>query len=230
MPYYEERRVIVRRGSFPAYRRWVHETLWPMLSAAGARPLCLLSGLIGVPAEETYLFTGFPDLDAWTRGQQVLTGLTADGGDAREGARARAELIVEEQVRLLLDSGVRPKAQTPETDRRPVYGMRRFWIQPADWPAFVRHSAEGIWPRIEAQDACILGLFRNAATTEPLECVLLTGYHGPAHWEETRATSEAFARLPDDLRDSDSHARTDRTAMTLRSYVCLMTAHWPDES
>ena len=219
--------MILRRGAFPAYRRWVHETLWPALSTAGARPLCLLSGLIGVPAEETYLFTGFPDLDAWARGQQVLTALSPDEGTANHASSTRAALIAEEHARLLVDSGVRPKPQTPASDRRAVYGMRRFWIQPADWPAFVRHSAEGIWPRIEAQDACILGLFRDAATTEPLECVLLTGYHGPAHWQETRATSEAFARLPDDLRESDSHARTDRTTMTLRSYVCLMTAHWP---
>ena len=122
---------------------------------------------------------------------------------------------------------MRPKPETPERDRRAVYGMRRFWIQPGDWREFVRHSAEGIWPRIESQDACILGLFRDAAVTEPLECVLLTGYHGAAHWEETRATSEAFQRLPGDLRGTDEQARTGRNAMTLRSYVCLMTAHWP---
>jgi hypothetical protein len=61
-----------------------------------------------------------------------------------------------------------------------------------------------------------------------MEAVLLTGYHGPAHWQETRATSETFARLPDDLRVPDEQARSGRGALTLRSYVWLMTAHWPD--
>jgi hypothetical protein len=224
---YEERRVIVRRGQLSAYRELVHGTLWPAIEQAGARPLCLLNGLIGAPAEETYLFTGFPDVEAWVRGQRLLAGVDPDNGRVDPLRQRRAELIAEERVRLLVDSGVRPKPQTPDTDRRAVYGLRRFWIQPADWRQFVRQSAEGIWPRIESQGACILGLFRDAAVTEPLECVLLTGYHGPAHWEETRATSEAFQRLPDELRGQDEQARTGRGAITLRSYVCLMSAHWP---
>jgi len=223
---YEERRVIVRRGGFREYRELVHGTLWPALEAAGARPLCLLSGLIGAPADETYLFTGFPDADAWLRGQRLITGPSPDDGASDAEHDRRAELVVEERARLLVDSGVRPKAETPASDRRAVYGMRRFWIRPGDWPAFVQHSATGIWPRIESQDARILGLFRDAAVTEPLECVLLTGYHGPAHWEETRATSEAFQRLPGDLRGGDEQARGGRNAMTLRSYVWLMSAHW----
>ena len=228
MAYYEERRVIVRRGAFPAYRQLVHERLWPALVQAGARPLCLLNGLIGAPADETYLFTGFPDPEAWLRGQRVLSGASPDDGSTDPLREQRQELIVEEQARLLVDSGVRPKAETPVADRRAVYGMRRFWVAPTDWWAFVRHSAEGIWPRIEAQDACILGLFRDTATTEPLEALLLTGYHGPDHWEETRATSEAVARLPENLRERGREAHEGRNAMTLRSYVRLMTAHWPD--
>lgn len=212
MAYYEERRIDLRRGSFPAYRRYVHETLWPALEAAGARPLCLLNGLIGMGSEETYLFTGFPDLDAWARTQQTIAG--------------RSEWIAEERARLLVDSGVRPKDVTPVADRRAVYGMRRFWIQPPDWLAFVRNSAEGIWPRIEAQDARILGLFRDAATTEPLECVLLTGYHGPAHWGETRNHGDSSPSLSEQLREGSRRGGADRGAMTLRSYVCLMTAHW----
>jgi hypothetical protein len=224
---YEQRRVIVRRGGFPAYRDFVHSALWPALAEAGARPLCLLNGLIGAPADETYLFTGFADADAWLRAQRLLTGASPDDGATDALRERRAELIVEESARPLVDSGVRPKAETPASDSRAVYGMRRFWIRPADWPAFVQHSAEGIWPRIETQGACILGLFRDAAVTEPLECVLLTGYHGPAHWEETRTTSEVFQRLPGDLRAPDEQARGGRNALTLRSYVCLMTAHWP---
>jgi hypothetical protein len=223
---YEERRIVLRRGALPDFRAHVHGTLWPALAGAGARPLCLLSGLIGLPAEEAFLFTGFADADAWLASQRLFGG-DPDRGGAASWSEERAASVVEERARLLVDSGVRPEAEISAADRRAVYGMRRFWIRPPDWPAFVQHSAEGIWPRIESQDARILGLFRDAAVTEPLECVLLTGYHGPAHWEETRGTSEAFARLPDDLRGNDTQARGGRNALTLRSYVCLMTAHWP---
>lgn len=226
--FYEERRVVVQRGAFPAYRRYVHAALWPSLVEAGARPLCLLSGLIGAPATETYHFTGFPDTGTWLRCQRLLGGTSPDEGLADPIAEERREMITEEQARLLVDSGVRPKAETPIGDRRRVYGMRRFWIRPADWPTFVNQSAEGIWPRIEAQDACILGLFRDAAVTEPMEALLLTGYHGPAHWQETRDHGDAAPDLSESLREGSRQAGAGRNALTLRSYVCLMTAHWAE--
>jgi hypothetical protein len=228
MPVFEQRRVILNRGAFPAYRRYVHETLWPSLSGAGARPLCVLSGLIGAPNNETYLFTGFADLAAWQRAQPIIAGTSPDDGGSAASYDVRQELIAKEQARLLVDSGVRPKASITSDDRRSVYGMRRFWIRPTDWPEFVRHSAEGVWPRIEAQGACILGLFRDAAVTEPMEAVLLTGYHGPAHWEETRSHGESTAGISAAISEGSRRALEGRGAMTLRSYVCLMTAHWPE--
>jgi hypothetical protein len=228
MPIFEQRRVVLNRGAFPAYRRYVHETLWPSLTSAGARPLCLLSGLIGAPNNETYLFTGFTDLAAWQHAQVLIAGASPDDGGFEASYGVRQELIAEEQVRLLVDSGVRPKASIAADDRRRVYGMRRFWIRPTDWPEFVRHSAQGVWPRIEAQGACILGLFRDAAVTEPMEAVLLTGYHGPAHWEETRSHGESSAGITAAMSEGSRRALEDRTAMTLRSYVCLMSAHWPE--
>jgi hypothetical protein len=228
MALYEVRRAVLHRAALPEYRRHVFGSLWPALAATGGRPLCLLSGLIGLPADETYLVTGFPDLEAWQRAQTLLGGTDPDTGTAVGDRERRATLIREESARLFLDSGVRPKLSTPDVDRRSVYGMRRFWLSGTDWPEFVRHSAEGIWPRIESQGACILGLFRDAATTEPLEALLLTGYHGPAHWEETRGYGEGARRVTDDLRAPDEQSRRGRNAITLRSYVCLMTAHWPE--
>ncbi|MGH2587859.1 MAG: hypothetical protein ACRDJE_23310 [Dehalococcoidia bacterium] len=227
MAYYEERRVVLQPGALPAYRRLVHEALWPALAEAGARPLCLLSGLIGAPVAETYLFTGFPDAEAWVRAQPLLGGTDPEAGRVEALGEQRASLIVEERARLLVDCGVRPKAETPLGDRRAVYGLRRFWIRPADWPAFVRQSSEGIWPRIETQDACILGMFRDAAITDPLEAVLITGYHSPAHWQETRGHGETAPTVSEALREGSRRAGTDRNALTLRSYVYLMTAHWP---
>lgn len=227
MPIYEERRVILQRGAFPAYRHLVLETLWPALAAAGARPLCLLNGLIGAGAEETYSFTGFTDAEAWLRAQPVISGLTPEDGASSGPLRARAALIAQERVRLLLPTDVRPKAETPPGDRRAIYGMRRFTIAPSDWPDFVRHSAEGVWPRIEAQDARILGLFRDAATTEPLEATLLTGYHDPAHWQATRRGTAQVAALDPALREAGERAAAGRGDLTIRSAVRLMTAHWP---
>ena len=52
---YEERRIRLRSGAFPDYRRWVHSTLWPALEAAGHAPLCLLNGLIGAAVEDVVL-------------------------------------------------------------------------------------------------------------------------------------------------------------------------------
>jgi hypothetical protein len=129
MAVFEQRRVILNRGAFPAYRRYIHETLWPSLAGAGARPICLLSGLIGAPNNETYLFTGFDDLAAWQRSQPLIAGSSPDDGGSEASYGVRQELIAEEQARLLVDSGVRPKASITPEDRRSVYGMRRFWIR-----------------------------------------------------------------------------------------------------
>jgi hypothetical protein len=228
MAVYEERRVDLRATSFAAYLRLVREQVWPALAARGARPLVLLNGLIGAPATETYLYTGFPDLAAWQEAQPLLAGATPEDAESAPWAAGRQRLVETESTRLLLPSGPRPKSETPFEDRRAVYGQRRFWLRPVDWPAFIGHSAGGIWPRIEAQDARILGLFRDAATTDPLAALLLTGYHGPAHWQDTRATETPWRDVSGALADQDTRGRTARQAMTLRSYVCLMTAHWPD--
>jgi hypothetical protein len=195
------------------------EEVWPALAAAGMRPLCLLSGLIGLPAEETYTFTGFRDAAAWAA--------AAENAPLQHTLARRNGLVVEEQVRLHRPSPIRPKPETPPEDRRPVYGMRRFTINAADWPAFLEHSAEGVWRRIEAQDARILGLFRDAATTDPLEVTLLTGYHGPGHWEATRFWRDRPPDFPEDLWEHGRRAQQARNALTLRTHVCLMSAHWP---
>lgn len=213
---YEEHTVLLATGALPAYRRHLLQVWWQRAEAAGQRPLCVLSGLIGAPAEEVHLFTGYPDAVAWEQAQEPLED------------SAQHELVLEERVRLWRPSAVRPKPATPPADRRAVYGMRRFTIRPRDWPDFVRHSAEGIWPRIEGQEACILGLFRDAAATDPLEATLLTGYHGPAHWEATRVVSERPAPAPATAWAREEPHRTGRQAMTLRTQVCLMRAHWPD--
>jgi hypothetical protein len=184
-------------------------------------------------ANETHAFTGYADAAGWERLQMRGYGRPPAGVAAgpwaslKDAQVRRARLIEAEHVRLLRSSAPRPKPVTPPEDRRAVYGMRRFSIHPKDWPAFVRHSNDGIWPRIEAQDACILGLFRDLVDTDPLEVTLLTGYHGPSHWEATRDRMPKPADMPQELWDRSQGALAARTAITLRSHVCLMTAHWP---
>lgn len=230
---YEERFVMLTRAALVEYRALVLEQVWPALRVLDARPLCLLSGLIGLPAEATYSFTGYRDAGEWERLQLRADGPPPDGVDdatwaALQPALARrAELVAEERTRLLRPSAHRPRPDTPPTDRRPVYGMRRFSIHPRDWPDFERYSSEGVWVRIESQDARILGLFRDAAATDPLEVTLLTGYHGPAHWEATRAWIERPKDVPEELWELGRRNGAARNAITLRSHVCLMNAHWP---
>lgn len=230
---YEERRTVLRRGAVAEYRRLMLEEVWPLLTAVGARPLCLLSGLIGMPAEEMYAFAGYASASDWERLQlRALEGApagpeAAEAGALRAALARRAEFVADERVRLLHPSGVRPKAVTPAEDRRAVYGMRRFWIRPGDWPDFVRHS-QGLWARIESQDARILGLFHDAAAAEPLEVTLLTGYHDAAHWDATRGWRDRSADVPADLWEQGQRSAAARNALTLRSFVCLMTAHWPE--
>jgi hypothetical protein len=216
---WEERRTVLKRGALQEYRRMMLDEVWPALAGAGMRPLCLLSGLIGMSAEDVYSFTGFHDAAAWT-------GATESAALQQAVARL-SEFVAEESVRLHRASPVRPKPETPKEDRRAIYGMRRFTIRAADWPAFLEHSSEGVWRRIEAQDARILGLFRDAAGTDPLEVTLLTGYHGPGHWEETRFWRDRPTDFPEDLWEQGRQAQVARNAITLRSHVCLMTAHWP---
>ena len=105
-----------------------------------------------------------------------------------------------------------------------MYGYRRFFIRPADLDEFVHCSEDGIWPRIEAQGACILGLWATLAATDPLEVVLLTGYHGPAHWEKTRENPEKPAGIDQQVWETSRKLRARRQQLAIRSWVCLMRA------
>ena len=117
---YEERRIRLTPGCFRDYRTWVLERLWPRLAESGHRPLCLLNGLIGAAAEDVVLIVGFEDFDAWQAAQPALV------GDVRDGPR---RWIESEEARPLLASAYRPDGPTQPEDRRPVYGLRRWWIQ-----------------------------------------------------------------------------------------------------
>ena len=214
---YEERRIRLAPGCFQDYRTWALERLWPRLAESGHRPLCLLNGLIGAGAEDVVCIVGFEDFDAWQAAQPILV------GDARDGPR---RWIESGEARPLLASAYRPDGPTKPEDRRPVYGLRRWWIDPADWLAFNRLSYDGVWPALDHMGHYVLGQFRDAATTSPLAIVNLAGYHDPAHWQATRNPAEHG--VPAELIEKFATLGRQRAPLVLSSYVCLMRAHWPD--
>ena len=173
------------------------------------RTLCVLTGLIGYPPEEVLQVTRFSGIDAWQQAQSHVPDLG---------------LAEKEEVRLMRSISSRPKELVPAEDRRAVYGYRRFFIRPNDLEEFVHCSEDGIWPRIEAQDARILGLWATLAATDPLEVGLLTGYHGPAHWEETRDTREMPPNMDRRVWETARKLGTRRRQLAIRSWVCLMRA------
>ena len=178
-------------------------------AAKDGKPLCVLAGLIGYPPEEIVQVTRYSGLDAWQRAQSNVPDLG---------------LAEREEVRLMRSISSRPKEVVPPEDRRAVYGYRRFFIRPADLDECVHCAQDGIWPRIEAQGACILGLWATLATTDPLEVVLLTGYHGPAYWEETRDNKEIPPNVDRQVWETSRELGSRRRKLAIRSWVCLMRA------
>lgn len=200
---YELRHTTLRSGALDEYLRQATKP------AGDGKTLCVLSGLIGYPPEEIVQMTRYSGINAW---QQAQVNAQVTG------------LAEKEEVRLMRSISSRPKEAVPPEDRRNVYGYRRFLIRPGDLDEFVHDSQDGIWPRIEAQGACILGLWATLAATDPLEVVLLTGYHGPAHWEETRGAGARPEHIDEQVWETSRQLRTRRQEIAIRSWVCLMRA------
>lgn len=210
---YEERFTIVNIARVRDYLDFCHETMCPAMKSAGGQVLCLLTGLIGDLGNAFLQITGFSELDSWRAAQESLT-------------TGRDELVESEEVRLLRTVASRPKAVIPPEDRRPVYSYRRLFITPSDLPEFVRCSEDGVWPLYEAADCRILGLWTPVSATNPLELVLMTGYHGPSHWEETRFYSGRPEGIDEGLWEQGRTLGARRGQLSVRgSWVRLLRAH-----
>ena len=207
---YEERRITLKRRHTDSFVRHFKTETLPAIQSHGGDVLCTLSAAIGDPPEEIMQITAYPDIAAWTGAQEACD-------------TSRLENIEAESVRLLKPIASRPKQTIPGEDMRPFYGHRRFFISPDDLDEFVHCSEEGVWPRIGAQDARILGLWTTLASTSPQEVVLLTGYHGPAHWEETRVWSGRPEGFDPELWERGRKLRERRYDMTIKSWVRLMS-------
>ena len=194
------------------YLRAVRDKLSAPSQASDGQVLCLLSGLIGDPANHFLRITRYSDLETWESAQ------TSD-------ELGMAGLVNGEEVRLLRPIASRPRETIPLEDRRAIYGYRRILIKPSDLDEFVHCSEEGIWPRIESQGARILGLWTTVAASDPLEIVLMTGYHSPGHWDETRYRGSRPNQVDEALWDREAPLRKRREEMAIRSWVRLMRAH-----
>lgn len=183
--------------------------------------------MIGGVAEETHTFIGYPSWDDWHRGQEIVTGVGDDSGTARRAVRR--DIVLEEDVRPMIAFSGRPLPETPIEDRRPLYGLRRWMIDPAQWAHFTDLSANGVWPAQDAMGHRVLGQFRTAALTDPLEVLNLPGYHSVGHWHETKSTLDPASGVPADLRQRMATALDERSGLVGRSWVQLANAHWPGQ-
>jgi len=219
---YEERYTTTGVRASQDYLAICRKELLPAVRARGGRVLCVTTGLVGDPVNSFLQMTAFEDLAAWQRAQDVY-------------ASGREELVDSEQVRLL-----RPVAYLPTgdeilaEDRRASFGYRRFFIAPDSLDEFVRCSEEGVWPLYHAAGCRILGLWTPLAATEPMEIVLMTGYHGPGHWEETRFFTGKPEGIDETLWTKGRELGAARNAMLVgSSWVRLFQAHpidsgsWP---
>ncbi|HJO82632.1 MAG: hypothetical protein QGG34_08415 [SAR202 cluster bacterium] len=206
---YEERRITLKRGQLDAFTEHFTRNVKPALTESEGEVLCTLSAVIGDPTEELLQVTRYPDIERWERAQSAYD-------------ESRMALSDSEDVRLLRSVSSRPKHVVTPDDMRAFYGHRRFFISPTDLDEFVEHSQNGIWPRIEAQGASILGLWTPIAATAPQEIILLTGYHGPAHWEETRQKPTLPKGVEQGVWTLGTKARTGRSDITIRTWVRLM--------
>ena len=194
------------------YLRAVRDKLPASSQASDGQVLCLLSGLIGDPANHFLRITRYSDLETWESAQA-------------SDELGIAGLVNGEEVRLLRPIASRPRETIALEDRRAIYGYRRILIKPGDLDEFVHCSEEGIWPRIESQGARILGLWTTVAASDPLEIVLMTGYHSPGHWDETRYSGSRPDQFDEALWDREAPLRKRREEMAVRSWVRLMRAH-----
>lgn len=204
---YEERRTFLRHGSLPAFIEQVRTGEYAGLHQPGGDVLCVLGSLIGAPETEVVRITAFEDVAAW---------------ESATGVYESSPLVESETLRLLRPVAERPLRVTPDERRRDYYGYRRFHIDAGDLAELVHDSEDGVWPRIELQDARILGLFAEIGDPSPLEVVLITGYHSASHWEATRVWTGQPEDMPDEVWEQSQKLRERRAEISRTQWVHLM--------
>ncbi len=210
---FEERQTVLKRGAFREYYHQRRERIFSELSQHGADVICVLSGLIGHYPQELFEITRFPDISAWRDCQNILA------GDSRD-------LVESEKVRQLRAITSRPPAvQTPE-DAGLMYVYRQFYVRPDDIEEFAALSIEGVWPRFDAHEAKILGLWTPLARTEIQEILLITGYRSMAHWEETRVGQDRPEGFDEEKWEKGAQAVLKRHELTINTRAYMMRPNY----
>ncbi len=204
---YEARSTSLRHGTLPDYMGRVASGEYAGLHRAGGEVLKVMGTIIGAPETDVMQVTAFKDIASW---QASLAGYE------------RSPLVESENVRLIMPIAVRPLATIPDEHHRDFFGYRRFYIDPSDLSEVVDMSENGVWPRIEQQDARILGLWKTVGSAYPLEVTLLTGYHSPSHWEATRVWTGRPDNISDEEWESSRRRRDRRAEITRSQWVHLM--------
>ncbi|MYA02450.1 MAG: hypothetical protein F4038_11295 [Chloroflexi bacterium] len=170
-----------------------------------------------------HTFIGSPSWDDWRRGQEILVGI---GSDAYRSARR--DMIVNETARPKIPYSGRPLAVTPDSDRRAVYGLRRWTIDPDTWERFAHLTEFGVWPAMDAMGHRVLGNFYDAVLSDDMEVTNLAGYHSVGNWHATRTPQAPDSGVSPELLKLFQESGRERHALTRHTWVQVMNAHWPD--
>lgn len=206
---FEERKTVLKRGTYREYYRQRRESVFAELRGYGADVICVLSGLIGHFPQELFEITRFPDASVWRECQGVLVGHSRD-------------LVETESVRLMRAITSRPTTSQAPQEARPLYVYRQFFIRPDDIEEFADLSENGVWPRFDAHGTNILGLWTPLAQTETQEVLLITGYHSMAHWEETRVGQDMPEGFDQKLWENGAQAVLKRHELTINTRSFMM--------
>lgn len=210
---FEERKTVLKRGAFREYYRQRREGIFAELDGRGADVICVLSGLMGHFPQELVEVTRFPDISVWRECQEILVGSNRD-------------LVESESVRLLRAITSRPKASQTQEDARPLYVYRQFFTRPEKIEEFADLSENGVWPRFDAHETNILGLWTPLAHTETQEILLITGYHSMAHWEASRVGREKPEDISEELWEKGAQAVLKRHEITLNTRSFMMRPNY----
>jgi hypothetical protein len=158
---YEERRVrLVCEGDWAPYRSWALHTLWSDLQRHGHKVVCVLNGLIGKGVQDVLIIVGYDDFAARQAAQPLFMG--------------QRERVLDEEIHLLESSPYTEGRGVNVEDRRNIYGVRRWWIDPKDWDEFVGLSYEGIWPAMDYVRAIPHATHRFLVACVGCSCITVT--------------------------------------------------------
>ncbi|HEC39144.1 MAG TPA: hypothetical protein ENI29_12965, partial [bacterium] len=121
---------------------------YPELEKTGAKVICLLQGIIGIPTNVYLQIALYPDINTYYQIQSQII-------------RKKENLIKDEQIKFFKAITPYPKDPFPFEDNRPIYSNRVFFIQKKDIEVYADLSYKKVWPLYEAWGCSILGLFSS---------------------------------------------------------------------